>query len=61
MCLKLFSAEESKEPVKLWEQQAPFGEDFRVQVKAATTYTLLLSDEEDHRSEKKLTVTLQEE
>ena len=60
-CLKLFSAEEGKEPVKLWEQQAPFGEDFRVQVKAATTYTLLLSDEEDHRSEKKLTVTLQEE
>jgi hypothetical protein len=59
--LSLSSAEDGREPVELWQQPSPFREHFRVQVKAATTYTLTLSDEEGNRSEKSLIVTLKEE
>lgn len=59
--LSLFSDEKGREPIKLWEQPSPFREHFRVQVKAATTYTLTLSDEDGNRSEKTLTITLKEE
>jgi hypothetical protein len=58
--LSLFSTEKDKDPVKLWEKFPPFGNDFRTKVVAETTYTLVLSDEEDRRIEKKLTVTIQE-
>jgi len=56
--LTLSSTEEGGKPVELWQQPSPFREHFRVQVKAATTFTLTLSDKEGNRSEKKLTITL---
>jgi hypothetical protein len=59
--LRLSSAEEGRETVELWQQPSPFREHFRVQVKAAATYTLTLSDEEGNRSEKSLIITLKEE
>jgi hypothetical protein len=59
--LSLFSTEKDKDPVKLWEKLPPFGKYFRTKVVAETTYTLVLSDEEDRRIEKKVTVILGEE
>jgi hypothetical protein len=40
---------------------SPLPEQYRVQVQAQTTYTLVLQDKDGNRSEKRLTVTLKEE
>jgi hypothetical protein len=58
--LSLWSTEKDKDRVKHWERLPPFGKHFCTKVVVETTYTLVLTDEEDRRTEKKLTVILRE-
>jgi hypothetical protein len=60
--VSLLASENGQEPrqVEAWTT-SPLPEQCRVQVSVQTTYTLVLQDQDGHRSEKRLTVTLKEE
>ncbi len=55
--LTLLANENEKEPVKVWDA-SPLPEQYRVQVKADITYTLILLNKDNSRAEKRLTIRL---
>ena len=57
--LRLLANENEAEPLKVWATP-PLPEQFKLQVKATTTFTLILEDKDNNRSEKRLTVRLEE-
>ena len=57
--ISLSSIEDGKDPLALKEWTgSPLPEEWRVQVRVATTFILVLQDKDGNRSEKRLTVTL---
>jgi hypothetical protein len=57
--LRLLANEDEGEPLKAWATP-PLPEQYKLQVKATTTFTLILEDKDGNRSEKRLTVRLEE-
>jgi hypothetical protein len=55
--LRLLENENDREPIKVWNSP-PLPEQFRVQVKADTTYRLILLNKDNSRAEKRLTIRL---
>ncbi len=55
--LMLLANDNEDEPVKVWEAQ-PLPEQYRVQVQADTTYTLILLNKDNSRAERRLTIRL---
>jgi hypothetical protein len=55
--LVLLANDNENEPVKVWDAQ-PLPEQYRVQVQADTTYTLILLNKDNSRAEKRLTIRL---
>jgi hypothetical protein len=55
--LTLLANENEEEPVKVWDA-SPLPDEYRVQVQADTTYTLILLNKDNSRAEKRLTIRL---
>ncbi len=55
--LVLVASDREDEPVKVWESQ-PLPDQYRVQIHADTTYTLILLNKDHSRAERRLTIRL---